>query len=113
MERYRQSNRIHMNIHTGDTDRSSEIVRQRKRHTHSDASRHVEETHADPWIHPGMLRKRLFDHQTAIPTWGRHSQTLPYTWIHMGEIDITRENHSDGYTGKIHTVPLKQSDTPR
>lgn len=30
--------------------------------------------------------------------------TIP--WTHMGEIDITRENHSDGYTGK-------QSDTPR
>lgn len=42
----------------------------------------------------------------AIPTWGRHSQSLPYIWTHMGEIDITRDNHSDGYTGK-------QSDTPR
>lgn len=56
---YRQSNRIYMIIHTGDTDRSSEIVRQRERHTHSDAPRHVEETHADPWIHPEIERDCL------------------------------------------------------
>lgn len=55
-----------MNIHRGDIDRSSEIVRQRKRYpgTQIDAPRHMEETHVDPWILLEMLRKRLLGHQT-------------------------------------------------
>lgn len=51
MERFIQSNRIHMDIHKGDTDGSSDHLRQpdkgRDTPRHSDAPRHMEETHAD------------------------------------------------------------------
>lgn len=53
---------------------------------HSDAPRHMEETQADPWMHPETLKSRFLDHQTLL-----YARTR---------------------TGETQTVPLRQADPP-
>lgn len=93
MERFIQSNRIHMDIHKGDTDGSSETARQRKRYTQT---LRCTQTHGRDTCRPletprDTQKETVRPSDIARPTRGKHSRTLPHTWTNMGKIQTHLE----------------------